>query len=144
MTKLFTISAFILTLALALPAMAAAQVITSYTLTINPAGTTTVTSTTTLPVAAGGVVCNLTPMVGGSTINPLHVSITDPVNAGKSCIYVDPGTGPLASLPFSTVSYTATIHATNTAGNSPESAASLPFSHPGVAPVAPTGLQVIQ
>ena len=128
-------------LVLLLAAPVEAQVTTSYTLTIYAAGTPTVISSATIPAAS--FVCNQAP-VSGVVVNPNKVLFLDPLNAGQDCVYADPGTGPLAALPFSAAGYEATVYATNSAGSSAESGRSLPFTHPGVAPFVVTGVKVIR
>lgn len=89
---------------------------------------------------AANVACNVDPSTVTPSPNPLKLGWDDITNPGKLCVYTDPGTGPLLSMPFGG-SYEATITATNSAGTSPESNRA-PFSHPGVAPPAPTGLRL--
>ncbi len=128
---------------LLLPVPLAAQSITSYTLTLYQSGTQTLVGTpTVIPVAA--VICNQTPPTATSTVNPDKVVFTDTVNVGKACIYLDPGTGPLKTLPFGPSAYEGTLKATNSAATSAESARSLPFTHPGTAPPVPINVQVVQ
>jgi hypothetical protein len=121
-----------------------AQTITSYTLNIYLQGATTPTSSTVLPVSS--VQCGITPKatVTGTPANPSRVYWDDeaaPTTA--DCRWVDGGTGPILALPFNpTAVYTAKILATNAAGDSPESAASNPFSRPGASPAARTGVRV--
>lgn len=128
---------------LGLPALAHAQPVTAYQLTIFNG--TTVVSTT--QVAAVNFVCNQpmpTPSIG-TVANPRHVYFNDPVNVSPqmACVFTDNGVnGPLSSLPFSTTTYTAEIETINIAGSSPESAASNLFTEPGLAPNAPTGVKV--
>lgn len=117
------------------------QVISAYPLRIYNVGAASPLSTTDLQATA--VVCNQAAPTTTSTINPTKVLWDDPDNVGKVCIWTDPGTGPLASLPFGATSYEATLSATNTAGTSPESNRA-PFSHPGVSPGARTGLKVVK
>lgn len=90
---------------------------------------------------AANVVCNQAP-ISGSTVNPDKVVFDDPINAGKVCVWTDPGTGPLFAVPFGG-SYEATLTATNSTGTSPESTRS-PFTRPGFAPGVPTGLKTIR
>lgn len=125
-------------------ARANAQPITTYTLTIYQGSTTgTVQSTTPIPVGATGFVCNLArTVVTGPQVNPTKLYVNDPVNAGQDCVYTDPGTGPLAALPFGSTSYVATLKAVNSAGSSSEGAASNSFTRPGVVPTAPVGTRV--
>jgi hypothetical protein len=78
----------------------------------------------------------------GTALNPSTIAFNDPANAGKACLYTDPGTGVLGSLPFGAQAYEATVVAKNTAGSSPESARSNLFTRPGAVPPAPQGLQI--
>lgn len=65
------------------------------------------------------------------------IYFADPDNAGKDCVWTDPGTGPLFAKVFGNMEGTLT----NIAGTleSPESARA-PFAKP---PLAPTGLVVV-
>src|SRR5262245_1020479 len=85
---------------------ASAQSITAYPLKIYNVGATTPLSTTDL--LAANVVCNQAPPTTTSTIDPTKVIWDDEANAGRLCIWTDPGTGPLASLPFGALTYEAT------------------------------------
>lgn len=132
----------VLALILALASAAHAQTVTSYTLTIYAAGTSTLIGTPTA-IPAASFVCNQ-PMPTGVTVNPNKVVFVDPGNAGQACIYTDAGAGPLSTLPFGGASYEATVSATNSVGSSAESARALPFTHPGALPSVPTGVKVIR
>lgn len=130
-------------LALALVAVRAeAQAVTTYTVTIYAAGTNTVIGTPSV-IPAASFVCNQ-PSPAGVTVNPNKVLFADPVNAGQVCLYTDPGTGPLGSLPLGAAQYEATVIATNNVGSSAESARALPFTHPGAVPAVLTGVRVIR
>jgi hypothetical protein len=142
----------IMVLALTLGSFAAAadaQTITSgifqvYTNTTPPVA---VGTQTTIPIGGAGFVCNQALPTGTpSTVNPTRIVADDPATPGKACIYTDPGTGPLASLPFGPTLYTGSLRWVNGSGiNSPEAFDTIPpFSHPGQAAAAPTGLQVIR
>ena len=136
---------------LTLSGIASAQAITSWTLstyTVTSIGPPLVLSAapvvppTVIPLASA--TCNQTPPATTSNVNPTRADWTDPVNAGKICFWVDPGTGSIAGAPISsTVTYASIITATNSAGTSPASTPAL-FTRPGVAPVAPTGLVLTQ
>ncbi len=123
---------------LTLPALAHAQAITSYTVTISGI------APAVLPIASW--VCGVTPktvaIVG--VINPTKIILDDPASPTTAdCVYTDPVAGGiLHSLPFGPTSYTATALATNSAGNSLVSATSLPFTRPGGVPTAPAGLRL--
>lgn len=86
------------------------------------------------------VVCNQAAPPVTPAINPTKAIWDDSANVGKVCIWTDPGTGPLASVPFGG-NYDATLTVTNSAGTSPESARA-PFTHPGLVLPVPTGLKV--
>jgi len=129
---------------LVLAPAAHAQAITSYTYKIFNQGATAPFTTASLPATA--VVCNTTPKLTatGTTVNPTKVAWDDPANPTTAdCVYTDPGTGPLLSLPFGAQAYTSTVAAVNAVGPSADSASSNPFSRPGVVVNAPTGLRVI-
>lgn len=81
-------------------------------------------------ISMSAVMCNQTPPIA-----TLHsVSWDDADNAGKVCVYIDPGTGPLFARIFGALEGTLT----NLAGSveSPESARA-PFLHPPLAPTSP-------
>lgn len=120
---------------------ASAQSITAYPLKVYNVGASSPLSTTDL--LAANVVCNQTAPTTTSPVNPMRAIWDDPDNAGKVCVWTDPGTGPLASLPFGATVYEATLSATNAAGTSPESNRAS-FSRPGVIPGARTGLRVVR
>ena len=118
-----------------------AQTVTSYTLKIFNQGAPAPLTTTVLP--ATNFVCNQPqPASTTNTANPTTIAFNDPLNAGQACLYVDPGTGPLFSLPFGTGTYTATVAATNSVGTSADSAVSNPFTRPGVVAAVPTAVRV--
>ncbi len=130
-------TAIILTIGVA---PASAQAVTQYTLTI--LNGVTVVSTTV--ISAPNFLCGQAP-VNGTAINPRHIEFTDPANAALVCLFTDNGTtGPISSLPFGPTSYTATLIATNSVGNSPVSAPSNSFTEPGSLPGALTGVRVVQ
>ncbi len=117
-----------------------AQGVTATSVTIT--NQTTGISTTT---ALTGVVCGQVKPTGTlSTVNPRRIIWDDSTNATLACIWTDPGTGVLVALPFGPASYIGTVTASNSAGSSPPSLPSLPFTRPGSPPGAPTGLLVIQ
>lgn len=119
--------------------VAQAQTITSWPLKIYNQGAAVPLSTTVLAVT--NVVCNQTPPTPGAAVNPSRVLWDDASNAGKVCIWTDPGTGPLFSVPFGGT-YEATLAATNSAGTSPESIRA-PFTRPGALPAVPSGLRFL-
>lgn len=126
---------------LVLPSLASAQTATSYTLKIFNQGAAQPITTTALP--ATGFVCGLAKaIVLATTHNPTTVNINDPADATKDCQYVDPGTGPLLSLPFGTNTYVATLSATNPAGTSADSGSSNPFDHAGTIPPVPANVRI--
>lgn len=91
---------------------------------------------------AGAVACNQDPPAAPSTVNPTRFSWDDRVNAGKVCIWTDPGTGPLFSAPIGTIpgSYEGTLTATANGLTSLESARA-PFSR-AAAPSAPGNFRI--
>lgn len=121
------------------PSVASAQAITAWTLRIFNAGATTALSTTDL--LAANVICNQAPPPAGSAVNPSRVAFDDVGNAGRVCIWTDPGTGPLFSVPFGGA-FEASLTATNVAGTSAESARAS-FTRPGLAPGAPMGVRLV-
>jgi hypothetical protein len=126
---------------LALPSLAQAQTATSYTLKIFNQGAAQPITTTALP--ATGFTCGLAKaVVLATTHNPTTVNINDPADATKDCQYVDPGTGPLLSLPFGTNTYVATLSATNPAGTTADSGSSNPFDHAGTIPQVPANVRI--
>lgn len=127
---------------LALPAVVRAQAITQYNFRVyNQGASSPIQAPTVLQVA--NIVCNQSITAGTGTVaNPSTLVWNDPVNAGKQCSWTDPGTGVLFSLPFGAQVYESTLTAQAGTLTSPESARSNLFTHPGVAPSAPTGLSV--
>lgn len=136
MTKIATLLAALVLVA----AAASAQPVTGYTLRVYTAGTNTIVAgPTVVPVAS--IQCNVDPTtIVANTVNPVKALWTDTVNAGKVCVYTDPGSGPLSTTPFGG-NYEATATASNSAGESPESNRA-PFTHPGVVPPVLTGFKV--
>lgn len=117
-----------------------AQPITKWTLRVYNVGAPTPLSAPA-DLLPANVTCNVDPAtVVATSANPLKAGWDDISNAGKLCVWADPGTGPLLSTPFGG-SYEATLSATNSAATSAESAR-VPFSHPGVAPPVVTGLRL--
>ena len=121
------------------PSVVSAQAITLWTLRIFNAGATAALSTTDL--LATNVICNQVPPPLGSTVNPSRAAFDDVNNAGRVCIWTDPGTGPLFSVPFGGA-FEASLTATNAAGTSAESARA-PFTRPGLAPGVPMGVRLV-
>lgn len=129
---------------------AQAQAITSWTLstyTVTSIGpplvlsATPVVPPTVIPLAAA--TCNQ-PAPPTNNVNPNSAVWLDVNNAGKVCIWKDPGTGSILGVPFSsTTTYASTLTATDSAGTSTVSAAAL-FSKPGLVPAAPLGLVITQ
>jgi hypothetical protein len=128
-----------LVVSLLVPASASAQAITKWTIRTYNAGAA-VPLVPPLDLLAANVTCGLDPAtVVATPANPLKAVFDDPAAAGKVCVWADPGTGPLLATPFGG-SYEATLTATNAVATSAESTRA-PFTHPGVAPTAPTGLR---
>ena len=121
------------------PSLASAQSITSWTLRIFNVGNPIPISTTIL--LASTVVCNQAPPPAGSSVNPSRAIWDDVDNAGRVCIWTDPGNGPLFSVPFDG-SYEASVSATNSAGAGAQSLHAS-FTRPGLAPGAPTGVRLV-
>jgi len=121
-----------------------AQAVTGYTVRVYNQGAAQPVQAPT-QFQAADFTCNQDAPAGtaGGTLvtNPSKILFDDPANAGKVCIWTDPGTGVLFSLPFGTTVYEATITALNSAGESPESVRSNPFGRPGTVAPAPTGLK---
>ena len=127
-----------------LPSLASAQQLDHYVLSIWTYPALVLVGTpTTIPMSA--IPCGQPmPVLPDNTINPdlLIWDDPDPANVGKACIHTpDPVTGPLAILPFGAAQYIGTLVANDGLDSAP-SAPSLPFTHPGVARPAPTGLRV--
>lgn len=116
---------------------ASAQNISKWTLSVYNVGAPQPLSPPT-DLLVANVLCNVAPPSIVAAPNPSKISWDDVQNVGKVCVWTDSGTGPLLSTPFGG-SYEATLKATNSAGTSAESTRA-PFSHPGVAPSAPTGV----
>lgn len=140
--RLLTRLALVFVALLALPSLASAQAITQWTLRTYIVGAVAplVPAAVLLPA---NVTCNQPAPVGAVNVNPNRAVWTDPVNVGMTCQWTDPGTGPLASVPFGGA-YESTLTATNSVGTSAESAPRSPFTRPGLAPAVPTGLQVVK
>jgi hypothetical protein len=136
MTKVL---AFTVVMLLALAAPVLAQAPTSYTLKIYNAGAPSPVQTFVFQATA--TTCNTTPLTGTSTVNPNKVVWDDVANPGKDCVWTDPGTGPLFSVP-TPGTYEGTLAAVNGAGTSAESARA-PFSRVAL-PVVPTGVGLIR
>lgn len=119
------------------PARADAQTIIRWTIRVFNAGAAQPLSAPT-DLLAVNVICGVTAPAVTAAPNPQKAAFDDPVNAGKFCVWTDPGTGPLLSTPFGGT-YEATLTATNAAGTSPESVRAS-FTHPGAVPPVPTGL----
>src|SRR5882762_10188495 len=85
-------------------AIASAQAPTSYTLKLSNQGAPG--PFTTAILAASSFTCGVTPKIPPITttaVNPLKVYIDDPATPTTAdCLYTDPGTGPILSLPFGT------------------------------------------
>lgn len=138
----FRICAFAI-MSLCLASAASAQAPTSYTIKIFNQGAPAPFTTANLPIAA--LTCGVTPKIPPiptTAVNPLKVVLDDPADVTKDCIYADPGTGPILSLPFGSQVYTATLVANYPAGSSADSGVSNPFSRPGVVGPVPTGLRI--
>ena len=127
-----------------IPTAAQAQPVTGYTLAVYLRGGDAPTVTHAVPAAE--VVCGQPRQTAPAVVaNPRYVRWNDPSAPALDCVWDSGATaGPLFALPFSpTQEYDATLRAVNTAGASPESARSNPFSRPGVAPAVLSGLRVL-
>lgn len=140
--KRLNVFTIVLTLGCLLPAFVQAQPVQKWTLSIYNVGAQTPISAPTELLAAN-VTCNQTAPTSTNTVNPTRVVFDDPNVAGKVCIWVDPGTGPLASMPFGASSYEGTLTATNAAGTTAESARA-PFTRPGLPPGVPMAVRFIK
>jgi hypothetical protein len=127
---------------LLVPSGASAQAVDKWTLRIYLTGAASPLSAPT-DLLAASVLCNQPSPVVGVPVNPTRVVFDDPVNVGKVCIWTDPGTGPLLSLPFGVGGYEGTL--TATADGLPPSLESVraPFTRPGLTPGVPTGLRFV-
>lgn len=91
----------------------------------------------------GSVTCNLAPPAVAAYTQPKTVVFDDPAfppASGKVCIFTDPGTGLLFSVPFGGT-YEGTLTAVNSAGESGESNRG-PFTRPGSKPGVPTNVRI--
>lgn len=124
---------------LLLPAAANAQVADNYTLRVYNQGAAA--PLTTFTFVATATVCNQAPPVSTtSTVNPSRVVWNDINNAGKVCVWTDPGNGVLFSLPVG--SFEGTLSAANSIGSSVESAR-VPFSRAD-APSVPGSVRIVR
>lgn len=127
-----------------LPTLASAQAITSYQFRVFAQGASAPTVTHAIP--ASEVQCGQTKQAppSGTVPNPRYLSWDDPANAALDCRWDSGATsGPLFALPFSSsIVYEGRLSAINAAGTGPESAASNPFSRPGLVPAVLTGVRV--
>lgn len=142
--RTFRFWAVVLVASLGLARSAEAQSPSSYILKVTAQGATAPVSTTTL--AASGFACAQTPKIATPTttvLNPTKLVFDDPSSPSTAdCVFVDNGSGPLLSIPFGATVYTAVVDVVNVAGTSADSAASNPFSRPGLTANAATGLRV--
>lgn len=120
-----------------------AQPITKWTQRVYVAGAAQPLSAPLDLIVGQNTTCNVDPAtLSTQSTNPLGIAWDDPANPGKSCVYRDPGTGPLLSTPFGG-SFEVTLTASNSAGTTTESPR-VPFSHPGAVPNATTGLRPVK
>lgn len=122
-----------------------AQPATGYQLRIYLSGGTS--PVTTFDIAAGMFACGQpkVPTPVGTVQNPTTIAWEASAGDATDCKFIDSGSGPLLALPFSvTNTYTAKIVAINSAGSSPESAPSNPFSRPGLPPSAPANVRLVR
>lgn len=116
MRKILVFCLVVVTLSLSVYAQNPAP-ITSYTAKYYNVGAPSPVSSFVFQATA--VVCNQAPITTVTPLNPTKFQWDDPASTGKVCIWTDPGTGPLVSIPIG--SYEATLVATNSVGDSPES-----------------------
>ncbi len=112
----------------------------TYVLRIYPAGGTTAIRSAT--ILAASVTCNLV-AVAASNVNPKRVEWDDVVNAGKVCLWTDPGTGPLLTPGLSNGNYEATLTA-QTGGQPPTPAESVRAPFVVAVAAVPTGVKAHQ
>ncbi len=127
---------------LALPVLVQAQTVEGYRLNVYP-GTGATTPVTFIEYAISTVACNQAPTTNlpQTPVNPTKAQWDDPNNAGKVCVYTDPGGGPLLGLP-PTGTFEASLQAYNAAGRSVESNRA-PFTRLA-APSAVAGFRLIR
>ena len=141
-------------IALAVPSMAQAQTqtaaITSYVFRAYQQGATAPTQTETFLATA--VQCGQAPPPVGTSVNPTKIVWTDIAAPTLACIFTDPATGALHSVP-TPGNYEGTLQAVSndpnctTAPNcaSPESArATFSRATTPLPPVAPTGVRIVR
>lgn len=111
----------------------------SYVLRVYAQGSTTPTTTLSVPVSQ--ISCNQATVPGvGGVENPSAWRWTDPAAPGRDCVYQD--TARFAALPDG--AYEGTISAVNAAGSSAETAR-IPFTRARPNPPAvPTGARITQ
>lgn len=105
----------------------------------------------TAPISPGtdllvaNVQCNLLsgPGPAATTVNPDKIFFNDPFNANRFCVWTDPGTGLLASVPLGGP-FTTTVTAAAGTFLAPESVPSPAWTHPGLTPAATTGVRVVK
>lgn len=98
----------------------------------------------TTPIPNAQVLCNQPSPTSTVTKNPDKVVFDDPLNAGRACIYTDPGSGPLLGPTLKLGNYEGTLSAfvpaTSPLVESPESNRA-PFSK---TPAAPGNVRLIK
>lgn len=123
-----------------------AQTVTGYTCPIRQGPV--IVATISIPIASPLLACNQPAPVVNGTDNPTKVTFEDPAfpkapdPAARACVYTDPPTGVLASLPFGATLYTGTCTADTSTGSSPASLVSNTFTHPGIQPPVLTGVRI--
>jgi len=118
-----------LVLVIASAASAAAQV-TAETLTIYRQGSSTPAGSYVLPRANRTCAVDITPAPPGTVVNPRIVEWNDPDRPSFACVWVDPGTGPLAMLAQDNLVYDATIKLRVGSTDGPEGPRGNPFTRP--------------
>lgn len=138
MTRLLLTFAIVFVLA----SPAAAQILGARLNIYNSGAGPTATPITFFDFLNAATVCNQVPpaAVPSPVVNPTRAIWDDPANAGRVCIWTDPGTGPLFSQPVG-ASYLAGLQFFDAAGRGPESNR-VPFGRQALTTVVPTGLRL--
>lgn len=99
--------------------------------------TVTTVSTTVIPKSQFN--CGLIPStpINDLVANPNQLKLLNPED-NLECVYRDNGQGPMSTLPFGTLQYSARVRAINMAGRGEPSPMSNPFWHPGGLPATLT------
>lgn len=120
---------------------ASAQTITQWTARVYLAGAAAPLSPPAVLLAVN-VACGQA-KITGSNVNPTKFAFQDPSNPLLDCVWLDDGTGILASTPFGG-NFETTLTATNSLGTSAESSPRTPFTHPGSLPGVPLAFRALR